>query len=244
MILVVPMLTILLVFFQSKNIVREMILSSSRNTLNQFFKRVDAVLKDAEEICLSVGNRQECRLYASYAITQPEKTAYKAWAIKNLIEGYKGEAYYDIFAYYPGNDKIVSGMNASLSADDYCEIFYGKAVGRSSERYSNRHRPKRRKQSDRQKRGDIYIYGVDHWNSWFHASIYLRENELLPLQNILRHVLTAGKSVLGVGSADAEEFEESIKYAAIVVSTVPILCVYPFLQKYFAKEALVGAVKG
>lgn len=90
----------------------------------------------------------------------------------------------------------------------------------------------------------VLYYGVDHWNSWFQASIYLRDNKDMPLQNILRHILTAGKSVGGIDQSDKEEYEESIKYAAIIVSTVPILCVYPFLQKYFAKGALVGAVKG
>lgn len=90
----------------------------------------------------------------------------------------------------------------------------------------------------------VLYYGVDHWNDWFKASIYLRDNDKLPLQNILRHILTAGAGIPGVGDSDGEEYEETIKYAAIIVSTVPILCVYPFLQKYFAKGALVGAVKG
>ncbi|MBQ4562895.1 MAG: carbohydrate ABC transporter permease [Lachnospiraceae bacterium] len=90
----------------------------------------------------------------------------------------------------------------------------------------------------------VLYYGVDIWNDWFKASIYLKENKDMPLQNILRHILTAGAGIPGIGNENGEEFEETIKYAAIIVSTVPILCVYPFLQKYFAKGALVGAVKG
>lgn len=84
---------------------------------------------------------------------------------------------------------------------------------------------------------------VDLWNAWFNAAIYLQDSNKMPLQNILRVYLTAGKA-FGEVSKDEEDVAEALKYASIVVSTVPILCVYPFLQKYFAKGALLGAVKG
>ena len=89
-------------------------------------------------------------------------------------------------------------------------------------------------------------YGVAHWNAWFNASIYLKDEELFPLQNVLRGILIANAQSSDATQA-ADEFNayaETIKYAAIVVSTAPIMCVYPFLQKYFAKGALIGAVKG
>lgn len=89
----------------------------------------------------------------------------------------------------------------------------------------------------------VLYYGVDHWNSWFEASIYLKEDKLLPLQNVLRDILSAGANLPGYVSSD-QEYGEAMKYASVIISTVPILCVYPFLQKYFAKGALVGAVKG
>lgn len=91
----------------------------------------------------------------------------------------------------------------------------------------------------------LLYYGVGHWNSWFTASIYLRENELLPLQNILRGILTANQSSATSSlSANYDSYAETIKYALIVVSSVPIMCVYPFLQKYFTKGVMIGAVKG
>ena len=91
----------------------------------------------------------------------------------------------------------------------------------------------------------LLYYGVGHWNSWFTASIYLRENELLPLQNILRGILTANQSSATSSlSASYDSYAETIKYALIVVSSVPIMCVYPFLQKYFTKGVMIGAVKG
>jgi len=87
-------------------------------------------------------------------------------------------------------------------------------------------------------------YGVRHWNSWFAASIYLKGNELLPLQNVLRSILLANSETENMNAGEFNYYAETIKYAAIVVSTLPIMCVYPFLQKYFAKGTLVGAVKG
>ncbi len=83
-------------------------------------------------------------------------------------------------------------------------------------------------------------YGVSYWNSWFTASIYLRSRSKFPLQLILREILIANDNV----NTDNELMAESIKYAAIIVSTVPILCAYPFLQRYFVKGVMIGAVKG
>ena len=85
-------------------------------------------------------------------------------------------------------------------------------------------------------------YGVSYWNSWLTASIYLRNRERFPLQLILREILIANDN--NQAGSDSELMSEGIKYAAIIVSTVPILCVYPFLQKYFVKGVMIGAVKG
>jgi putative aldouronate transport system permease protein len=82
---------------------------------------------------------------------------------------------------------------------------------------------------------------VAYWNSWFTASIYLRTRSKFPLQLILREILIANDNET---ASDSELMSESIKYAAIIVSTLPILCVYPFLQKYFVKGVMIGAVKG
>ena len=86
-------------------------------------------------------------------------------------------------------------------------------------------------------------YAVSMWNSYFIPFLYLRSEELFPLQMILKELLLIGSSdAAGVG--DALVVEESLKYATIMVAIAPILAVYPFLQKYFAKGALVGSVKG
>lgn len=91
----------------------------------------------------------------------------------------------------------------------------------------------------------LLYYGVAHWNSWYSASIYIKEDAKLPVQNILRSILIFNQPAGGGDSGDDyNAYAETIKYAAIMITTVPVLCIYPFLQKYFAKGAMIGAVKG
>lgn len=93
----------------------------------------------------------------------------------------------------------------------------------------------------------VLYYGVSHWNSWFNASIYLMDSKLYPLQLVTHNILnlTQMSEVMGGTNVDeVAQVAELIKYALIVVSTVPVLALYPFIQKYFTKGVMVGAVKG
>lgn len=93
----------------------------------------------------------------------------------------------------------------------------------------------------------LLYYGVGKWNEWFSAAIYIKDNSLLPIQNILRSILIENSEILNAkeyGDTVANSFTETIKYAAIVISTVPILCIYPLVQKHFTKGVMIGAVKG
>ena len=92
----------------------------------------------------------------------------------------------------------------------------------------------------------VLYYGVAHWNSWFGASIYLSDRNKYPLQLILREILLQNDVSNMAGSSGGDEYSiaESIKYAVIIVATAPILCIYPFLQKYFVKGVMIGALKG
>ncbi len=92
-------------------------------------------------------------------------------------------------------------------------------------------------------------YAVAHWNAWFNAMLYLTTREKYPIQLILREILinndtTSMVNAMDVGAGDSSFVSETVKYAVIIVSVVPILCVYPFIQKYFTKGVMVGAVKG
>jgi putative aldouronate transport system permease protein len=93
------------------------------------------------------------------------------------------------------------------------------------------------------------FYAVSYWNSWFAASIYLRERKLYPLQLVLREILISNTVANTSGVIDANMSESSlmgelIRYCSIIVSTVPILCIYPFVQKYFVKGIMMGSIKG
>ena len=91
-------------------------------------------------------------------------------------------------------------------------------------------------------------YGVGHWNSWFSASIYIKDRSRYPLQLILREILVKDQATEMMSTSDVNDqfinLRETIKYATIVVATVPILCVYPFIQKYFTTGVMIGAIKG
>ncbi|MEK3917919.1 carbohydrate ABC transporter permease [Paenibacillus sp. FSL H7-0331] len=93
----------------------------------------------------------------------------------------------------------------------------------------------------------VLYYGVGHWNAWFGAMIYLRNRELWPLQLALREILISNSTdemMSGTVAQDRAAIGETIKYATIMVATLPILAAYPFLQKYFVKGVMVGALKG
>ncbi|WP_286166307.1 carbohydrate ABC transporter permease [Peribacillus frigoritolerans] len=88
---------------------------------------------------------------------------------------------------------------------------------------------------------------VGIWNSWFDAMIYISNENLQPLQLVLRRILIANESMLGTASgelaSELRRLSEMMKYAAIVVSTLPIMCLYPFLQKYFNQGVMIGSIK-
>lgn len=103
----------------------------------------------------------------------------------------------------------------------------------------------------------LLYYGVGHWNAYFNAMIYLRDRDLYPLQVFLQEILTKGQfaeqAMMEGGSYSVEdlirlaketETANMIKYGIIVVSSAPMLILYPFLQKYFAKGVMIGSVKG
>ena len=94
----------------------------------------------------------------------------------------------------------------------------------------------------------VLYYAVGIWNAYFDALIYLRDTNLHPLQIILRNILLLGQTeqmgTNDVGMAEKIKMAEAVKYSAIVVSSIPMLIIYPFVQKYFVKGVMIGAVKG
>lgn len=95
----------------------------------------------------------------------------------------------------------------------------------------------------------IMFYGVGHWNAFFNALVFLTNKKLYPLQLVIRDILIVGSSVTSEGTggasvADKLRIAETLKYAVIIISSVPVLVLYPFMQKYFIRGVMLGAIKG
>ncbi len=94
----------------------------------------------------------------------------------------------------------------------------------------------------------VLYYAVGIWNSYFDALIYLKDTAKHPLQIVLRNILLLGQTeqmgTNDVGMAEKIKMAEAIKYSAIVVSSIPMILIYPFIQKHFVKGVMIGAVKG
>ena len=95
------------------------------------------------------------------------------------------------------------------------------------------------------------FYAVGKWNSYFDALIFLRDVHRMPLQIVLRRILIQNSvdkqmtdTISALGEAELSRFRELIKYAIIIVSSAPVLCLYPFVQQYFVKGLMIGSVKG
>ncbi|HJC56778.1 MAG TPA: carbohydrate ABC transporter permease [Candidatus Eisenbergiella intestinipullorum] len=94
----------------------------------------------------------------------------------------------------------------------------------------------------------VLYYAVGIWNAYFDALIYIRDSDMHPLQIVLRNILLLGQTeqmgTNDAGMAEKVKMAEAVKYSAIVVSSIPMLLIYPFVQKYFVKGVMIGAVKG
>ena len=95
----------------------------------------------------------------------------------------------------------------------------------------------------------VLFYAVTMWNSWFQAAIFLTDRKLFPLQIILREILVANDTSRVVSSSSesmdmSNLFKPLVKYCTIVAATLPVLCFYPFAQKYFVKGVMIGSIKG
>jgi putative aldouronate transport system permease protein len=95
------------------------------------------------------------------------------------------------------------------------------------------------------------FYGVGYWNAWYNALLFIQNSKLYPLQLVLRRMVVQNVRPAAMDAQARSQgvkagtlFDEGIKMATVVVATVPILCAYPFLQKYFAKGVMIGSIKG
>lgn len=89
------------------------------------------------------------------------------------------------------------------------------------------------------------FYMVDRWNEWYNALIFIHDNSIIPLQVVLRSIVMESNISSNTSSAQAavRNFDMGIKMGAVMLTSLPIMCVFPFLQKHFAKGVMVGAIK-
>lgn len=94
-------------------------------------------------------------------------------------------------------------------------------------------------------------YVVENWNSWFKAYLYLNDKSKFPLQLVIREILFANSTSMADGASAAsnegvkmDALSEVMKYSSIMVSCIPLWCIYPFVQKYFVKGVMIGSIKG
>jgi len=90
----------------------------------------------------------------------------------------------------------------------------------------------------------VLMYGVMHWNTYYHAIYYVRDPRLQPLQVVLKGILMQAQSTLEETSIKVTASTQAMKQAAVVITALPVVVIYPFLQKYFTKGLLVGGIKG
>jgi len=92
----------------------------------------------------------------------------------------------------------------------------------------------------------VLFYAVTFWNSWFQAFLYLNQQELFPVTIYLRNLIAGAStaSSLGSGGGDLAQVASNVKAVTMVLTVLPILCVYPFIQRYFVSGVMLGSVKG
>jgi putative aldouronate transport system permease protein len=90
------------------------------------------------------------------------------------------------------------------------------------------------------------FYSVDRWNEWYNAMIFIRKNTMIPLQLILRTMVSESRTAETIASTAAAvraDFSDGLKTACVMVVMLPVMCIFPFLQRYFVKGILIGAIK-
>ena len=93
----------------------------------------------------------------------------------------------------------------------------------------------------------ILFHVVNHWNSYFQAMLYIRDEALYPLQLVLRNILVESEAAMAEDAfaiAEKQRITELVKYGVVMVASIPVMIVYPFVQKYFVQGVMIGAVKG
>jgi len=124
LVLLIPILTIISIFWQAKTKVEEQIMIMNRNTLDQSLNHVDEVIKSAADTATSIAFNVQYNALSRRFISEPQKHAYLAWALQQELSSYANEKYFDVFVYYPGNDYVISSTNSFARLENYYSYYY------------------------------------------------------------------------------------------------------------------------
>lgn len=126
MVFLVPLLAILMMFAVTYKTVQNQIVVASNNTLRQFFRYIDGAAEEANDLCVSIAYATDFQQYSKLIVENPEKNSFYLSQIQQRLKSHASDKYYDIFAYYPAIDRVVSGIKGTLDLDRYCEVYYKK----------------------------------------------------------------------------------------------------------------------
>lgn len=124
LILCVPIITIIILYIQAENSVNKQIISANNNTLNQFFRLIDAEIEEMKNLVIEIGGDEKFVTYAQYAVDAPNKTGYQGVLLNKALIEYGDEKYEDIFVFYPYENRVVSGVKSLLNKERYWETYY------------------------------------------------------------------------------------------------------------------------
>ena len=132
----IPFVVVFGLLFYTEWSTKELIYQSSNRVLTQFLFVVDNTILEASDTALSIGINKQCQVYSQYAAFQPEKTSYQTLVVRDELAERNNVKYYDIFVYYPKDDRVISSVNGSALADDYFAANYAQS-GYTREDFKN-----------------------------------------------------------------------------------------------------------
>lgn len=133
--MILPFLTFFLLYGYAENTLEEQIALSSERTLTQFFALVDNVMDEYSQTCISVGGESVCIQHIAGNLSNPQNNKYSGIKVRNMLNEYRGERFFDILVYFPKMDQVISQRNGTLTAKEYLLSTYGRE-GFQEERYS------------------------------------------------------------------------------------------------------------
>lgn len=123
--LIIPLLTIILIFWNADRIVRNQILDYASGSLERYSELFDVVIKEMSSDCLSIYGSKECRNYYAYSLEGSDRKYIQSYKINDILESVNSDRYYDVFVYFSTDNKVISATKTTLEARQYYDVYYG-----------------------------------------------------------------------------------------------------------------------